>query len=105
MVVAVGDIVPLTVTRVEACGLWGVYDEQTGSVHVTDFTEDPPIAEDRIPRVGDVVPVRVFHVAPQTEVEYAFGKLVCDFAASLVLAPMEGRTRHCTDRGGMAGPA
>ena len=87
MAVAVGDIVPLTVFRVEAYGLWGTHAGHTGSVHVSDFTDAPPIDEDRIPRVGDTVPVRVFHVAPRTEVEYAWGKLVCDFAASLVLAP------------------
>jgi hypothetical protein len=85
--VVVGDIVPLMVFRVEAYGLWGTFDGQTGSVHVFDFTDNPPLAEERIPRVGDTVPVRIFYVAPRTEVEYAFGKLVCDFAASLVLAP------------------
>ena len=87
MAVAIGDIVPLTVLRVEAYGLWGIYDGHTGSVHVSDFTDDWPIDEDRIPQVGDTVSVRVFCVAPRTEVEYAWGKLVCDFAASLVLFP------------------
>jgi hypothetical protein len=83
--VAVGNIVPLTVFRVEAYGLWGTHDAQTGSVHVSDFTDALPVDEGSIPRVGDTVPVRVFHVAPRTEVEYAWGKLICDFAASLVL--------------------
>ena len=85
MSVAVGDVVPLTVFRVEAYGLWGMHRRQVGSVHVSDFTDDPPIDEGRIPRVGETVLVRVFHVAPGTEVEYPFGKLVCDFAASFVL--------------------
>lgn len=85
MGVAVGDIVPLTVFRVEAYGLWGTHRGQIGSVHVSDFTDSPPIDEGRIPQVGTTVPVRVFHVAPGTEVEYAWGKLICDFAASLVL--------------------
>jgi hypothetical protein len=87
MSLSVDDVVSLKVFRVEAYGLWGTFGDQVGSVHCSDFTNDPPIDESRIPGIGEIVPVRVFHVAPRTEVEYAFGKLVCDFAASLVLPP------------------
>ena len=87
MTVAVGEVVPLTVTRVEPYGLWGTYRELAGSVHVSDYTESPPLPEDRIPSVGAIVRVRVFHVAPGTRVRYAFGEVVCDFAASMVLTP------------------
>ena len=99
MAVVVGDIVPLTVFRVEAYGLWGTHAEQTGSVHVSDFTDAPPIDEACIPRVGDTVPVRVFHVAPRTEVEYAWGKLACDFAASLVLTERHAEPGAAADGG------
>ena len=101
MGVAVGDIVPLTVFRVEAYGLWGTHAGQTGSVHVSDFTDAPPIDEDRIPHVGDTVPVRVFHVSPGTEVEYARGRLVCDFAASLALAARHAEPGAAADGGGV----
>lgn len=86
MSVVVGDIVLLSVFRVEAYGLWGTHKWQTGSVHVSDFTDDPPIDVSSIPQVGDSVAVQVFFVSPRTEVEYAWGKLVCDFAAKLVQA-------------------
>ncbi|MBX3401659.1 MAG: hypothetical protein KF873_23265 [Gemmataceae bacterium] len=104
MAVAVDDIVPLTIFRVEAYGLWGTHDGQTGSVHVSDFTDAPPIDEDRIPRVGDTVPVRVFNVTPRTEVEYAWGRLVCDFAASLVLTKRPAEPIAAPDPALKAGP-
>ncbi len=94
--VTLGDVVPLSVFRVEASGLWVLPNGQTGSVPVTDFTDNPPIAEEHIPRVGDVVAVRVFHVAPRTLVESPFGKLICDFTASLVPTPGAGRTTRTT---------
>lgn len=97
MSVAVGDVVMLTVFRAEAYGLWGTHGGHIGAVHVSDFTDEPPVDAGRIPRVGETVPVRVVHVAPGTEVEYPFGKLVCDFAASLVLAPRRDQRGDAAD--------
>jgi ribosomal protein S1 len=85
MKIHVGDIVTMTITRVEAYALWGTHQGLTGFIHCSDLTDEPPIPLSKVPKVGDSVKARIHHLAPGTEVEYPFGKMVCDFAASLVL--------------------
>ncbi len=94
MGVAIGDIVTLTIIEVAGYACWGVADGQVGFVHCVEWSREKPVPDDAVPKVGDRLPVKVFHLTnkPQeqlpADVTYD-GKFHVDFAGSVRLLQPE----------------
>ena len=90
MGVATGDIITLSVTRVEGYACWGVFGGQTGFVHCTEWSRQKPVPVSRYPKVGVPLRVQVFRLVtePQEQLpaDVTFGgEVSVDFAASAAL--------------------
>jgi hypothetical protein len=90
MSITVGDIVSMTITKVEDYACWGSFHGQTGFVHCVEWSREKPVPPSRQPKIGDKLQAKVFRLVnePQSQLpaDVTFGGTIAvDFAASVAL--------------------
>ena len=95
MSISVGDVVTLKIIEVSGYACWGEAKGKLGFVHCVEWSREKPVPEEKVPKVGQELKAKVFHIASSSDEQQPAdvtldGKYHIDFAASLC--------RQCTWR-------
>ena len=90
MKIAVGDIITIKIIEVSGYGCWGEVNGLISFTHCVDWSIEKPVSEKYIPKVGQRLKVKVFHVSNNSDESQPAdvtmdGKFNVDFAASFII--------------------
>lgn len=63
MKISVGDEILIEIVEVMEYGCWGKISEYIGFVHCVEWSVEKPIPNDSVPKVGELLKVKIFHIA------------------------------------------
>lgn len=96
MDVIVGDIITVNIIEVLPYACWGELNGQICFAHVTDWSNERPVSEEKYPNTGQKLKAKVFYIAdntddPQPADVTLDGKYHVDFAVSFALLKTENQ--------------
>jgi hypothetical protein len=67
MSISVGDVVDFEVFKMALYACWGKSDGKTGFSHYVDWSVEKPVPLSLIPKVGEVIKLRVFKIVTEPQ--------------------------------------
>ena len=77
MKISIGDKVVIEIIEVMQYACWGKIDEYICFVHCTEWSNERPVPDNAVPKIGEFLKVKVFYVADWSK-EIPPADVTCD---------------------------